>query len=71
MATLPELIARREKLLKMRTAGTASVRDGDRAVTFRNDAELASAIAALDAEIAALEGRIPVRQLRIWADKGL
>lgn len=71
MATIEELRARREKLVTMRTAGTASVRDGDRSVSFRSDAEIAAAIAALDAEIAALEGRMPVRQVRIWADKGL
>ncbi|WP_439579338.1 phage head-tail joining protein [Elioraea sp.] len=71
MPTLSDLIAQREKLLRMRAAGTASVRDGDRSVAFRSDAELAAAIAALDGEIAALEGRPPVRQIRIWADKGL
>lgn len=71
MPTLSDLIAQRDNLVKMRAAGTASVRDGDRSVAFRSDAELAAAIAALDAQIATLEGRPPVRQIRIWADKGL
>ncbi len=56
MASAASLRAWRSALWKARMAGTREVRDQNgEAVSFKSDNEMASAIAAADAEIAALE----------------
>ena len=56
MATAANLRAWRSALWKARMAGTREVRDQNgESITFKSDSEMAAAIAAADAEIAALE----------------
>lgn len=59
--TLVDLQAQRAALVVARNSGTlrTTFRSGgtERTVEFKSDRELASAIAAVDREIAALEGR--------------
>jgi hypothetical protein len=71
MATLAELKSRREALTAQRASGVARVSCDRRTVEYRSMAEIDRAIAALDREIAAAEGRPIVRQLRVTTSKGL
>lgn len=57
MATLADLEAQRAQLVANRNAGIKQARFDDHEVTFRTDKEMAAAIAAIDREIAALQGR--------------
>jgi hypothetical protein len=61
MTTLADLQAQRAALVAVRSNGAlrTTFRDGgaERTVWFKSDSELAAAIAAIDREIAALEGR--------------
>jgi hypothetical protein len=61
MTTLADLQAQRAALVAVRNNGAlrTTFRDGgaERTVWFKSDSELAAAIAAIDREIAALEGR--------------
>lgn len=56
MATADDLRAWRSNLWQARMRGVREVRDQNgEAVTFKSDGEMAKAIAAADAELAALE----------------
>lgn len=57
MTTLAELEAQRALLVANRMAGIKRARFDDQEVTYRTDAEMAAAIASIDREIAALQGR--------------
>jgi hypothetical protein len=57
MTTLADLEAQRAQLVANRSAGIKRARFADQEVTFRTDKEMAAAIAAVDREIAALQGR--------------
>jgi hypothetical protein len=57
MTTLADLEAQRAQLVANRNAGIKQARFADQEVTFRTDKEMAAAIAAIDREIAALQGR--------------
>lgn len=70
--TLAELEAFRGGLLAARYGGTLSVRTADgRMVTYRSDAELASALDDIERRIAAAQGSKPTRQVRVSTSKGL
>lgn len=69
MATLEELIARRDKLEKTRAKGVKTVRFGRDEVTYKSDSEMAVALADLNRQIAASQGRT-VRRVRIISNKG-
>ena len=71
MATIPDLRARHEALSAQRSSGVARVSYDGKTVDYRSVAEIDRAIEALDREIAALEGRRIVRQVRITTSKGL
>ena len=71
MATIPDLRTRREALSAQRSSGVARVSYDGKTVDYRSVAEIDRAIEALDREIAALEGRRIVRQVRITTSKGL
>jgi hypothetical protein len=71
MATIADLRARREALSTQRSSGVARVSYDGRSVDYRSVAEIDRAIEVLDREIAALEGRRIVRQVRITTSKGL
>lgn len=59
MATLPELIAFRERLIDARYSGIRSVRDGNGdEVTYRSDAELSAALISINREIQIRESEL-------------
>jgi hypothetical protein len=71
MATIPELEARLEALKAQRDSAVARVSYDGRMVEYRGTAEIAGAIAELERELQALEGKAPVRQVRVYTSKGL
>ena len=71
MATLTELKDRREALAASRSSGVARVSYDGKTVEYRSLAEIDRAIDVLDREIAALEGRSMIRQVRVTTNKGL
>ena len=71
MATAAELHARRDALEAQRSSGVARVSYDGKTVEYRSIAEIDRAMDALDREIAAVEGRRVIRQLRVATDKGL
>ena len=71
MTTLAELQSRREALAASRSSGVARVSYDGKTVEYRSLAEIDRAIDVLDREIATLEGRSMIRQVRVTATKGL
>jgi hypothetical protein len=71
MATIPELQARLEALKSQRDSAVARVTYEGRSVEYRGTAEIVRAIAELERELQALQGKAPVRQIRIYTSKGL
>jgi hypothetical protein len=71
MATITELEARLETLKAQRDSAVARVSYDGRSVEYRGTAEIARAIAELEKELQALEGKARVRQIRIYTSKGL
>jgi hypothetical protein len=71
MATIAELNTRREALAASRSSGVARVNYDGKTVEYRSLAEIDRAIDVLDREIATLEGRSIIRQVRVTANKGL
>ena len=71
MATLADLEARLEALRAQRDSAVARVSYDGRLVEYRGTAEINSAIAELERELQALEGKPPVRQIRVYTSKGL
>ncbi len=71
MATIAELKSRREALAASRASGVARVSYDGKTVEYRSLAEIDRAIDVLAREIAALEGRSMIRQVRVTTNKGL
>jgi hypothetical protein len=71
MATVAELEARLEALKAQRDSAVARVSYDGRSVEYRGTAEISSAIAELERELSALQGKSPVRQIRVYTSKGL
>ena len=71
MATVVELEARLEALKAQRDSAVARVSYDGRSVEYRGTIEIARAIAELEKELQTLQGKAPVRQIRIYASKGL
>jgi len=71
MATVAELEARLETLKAQRDSAVARVSYDGRSVEYRGTAEIARAIADLERELAALQGKAPVRQIRVYTWRGL
>lgn len=70
MPTLADLQARLDALRATRAGGALKIREGEREVQYRSDAELAAAIADLERQIAAQStGR--VHTVRIFSSKGI
>ena len=70
MVDLTELKQRREDLLRNRTDGVARTKFGEDEVEYRSDSEIAAALASLDREIAALEGRQSVQTINFRSKRG-
>jgi len=71
MATLAELEARLEALKAQRDSAVARVSYDGRMVECRGTAEINAAIADLERELRALQGKVPLRQIRLYTSKGL
>lgn len=72
MATEVELRAQIARLKEARTSGLKTVRDRDRHMEFRSDAELARAIADLEEDLAeVVTGRRRSRRRLTTTTKGL
>jgi hypothetical protein len=71
MVTVPELEARLEALKAQRDSAVARVSYDGRTVKYRGTAEIARAIAELEKELQTLQGKAPVRQIRVYTSKGL
>lgn len=75
MATLEELQTRRAALVTARSSGVlrTTFREGgtERTTQFKSDNEMATAIAAIDREIAALQGRRRITTFLPHFSKGL
>jgi len=72
MPSLADLQQRRDDLFKARTNGVRSWRDQNREeVTYSSDREMAAALAALDAEIAAIAVGRPPKSIIFRTTKGL
>ena len=71
MSTIVDLKSRRDALSAQRSSGVARVSYDGKTVDYRSVAEIDRAIEALDREIAAVEGRRIVRQIRVTTLKGL
>ena len=71
MATVVELEARLDALRTQRDSAVARVSYDGRSVEYRGTAEIARAIADLERELQALQGKPPVRQIRVYTSKGL
>jgi hypothetical protein len=70
MATIAELQARLEALKAQRDSAVARVSYDGRSVEYRGTAAIARAIAELERELQVLEGKAPVRQIRVYTSKG-
>ena len=69
--TLDQLTKSRDALLEARSRGARRFRDQNgEEVEFRSDAEMARALAALDAEIAKASGAATPRVLHFQTSKG-
>jgi len=71
MPTATELEARLEALKAQRDSAVARVSYDGRMVEYRGAAEISHAIAELEREIAVIEGKTPIRQIRVFTSKGL
>jgi hypothetical protein len=71
MPTLADLQSRLEALKAQRDSAVARVSYDGRSVEYRGTAEIARAIAELERELHVLEGKTPVRQIRVYTSKGL
>jgi hypothetical protein len=71
MAAITELEARLEALKAQRDSAVARVSYDGRMVEYRGASEINAAIAELERELHALEGKASVRQIRIYTSKGL
>lgn len=75
MATLEDLIAQRDSLLEIRRKGVKAYQivsgtGSSRTLTYRDDDELAAAIADIDRQISRCQGGGHVSQIRISSTKG-
>ena len=71
MVDLATLKIRRATLTSQRASGVARVSYDGKTVDYRSVAEIDRGIEALDREIANVEGRRMVRQVRLTTAKGL
>lgn len=71
MATLAELQAQKAALEAARFGGLLTVQSEEERITYKSDAEMAAAIAAIDRQIVALSGTGRVTTVRISSSKGL
>lgn len=71
MASAAEISVRLELLKKARASGLRSLQHGDERTEYKSDAEMAAAIAADEAALAAAGNTRIVRGFRFVSDKAL
>ena len=71
MSDLTDLITWRDALEKARFSGIRTLREGDKMVTYGDDAEMRNAVADVSRKIAQLQGTGPLREVQINSSKGL
>jgi hypothetical protein len=71
MPTLTDLQSRLDALKAQRDSAVARVSYDGRTVEYRGTTEISHAIAELEREIAAIEGKTPIRRIRVFTSKGL
>ncbi|WP_298034822.1 hypothetical protein [uncultured Desulfovibrio sp.] len=69
--TIEELQTMRDTLRAARYNGALTVRAGDKWVTYKSDKEMATALDALEREIAAKTGKRGKKRVLTYAEKGL
>ena len=70
MAMSEEIHTQLDALKAQRASGVARVSYDGKSIEYRGDAEIAEAIRSLEAELKALTGDKPVRQIRVTTSKG-
>lgn len=71
MPSLTDLQSRLDALKAQRDSAVARVSYDGLAVEYRDTTEILHATAELEREIASLEGKAPVRHIRVFTSKGL
>ena len=71
MPTLNDLQTRLDASKAHRDSAVARVSYDGRTVEYRGAAEISHAIAEPEREIAVIDGKMPVRQIRVFTSKGL
>jgi hypothetical protein len=71
MPTLSDLQSRLEALKAQRDSAVVRVAYDGRMVEYRGTAEITRAIAELEREIDLMQGKPPVRHIRVYTSKGL
>lgn len=71
MATHAELIAARDALKEARYSGSLRVRHGEKEVEYKSDTQMASALAAIEADLANLSRVTGSRTFTPRTNKGL
>jgi len=69
--TVEELVKARDSLLNARASGVREVQDQNgETITYKSDAQMAAALAALDRQIADATGRTTPHTIRFQTSKG-
>ncbi len=71
MSDLADLVAWRNALEKARFSGIRTLREGDKTITYGDDAEMRTALSDVNRKIASLQGTGPLREVQIKSSKGL
>jgi hypothetical protein len=71
MPTATELETRLDALKAQRDSAVARVSYDGRMVEYRGASEISHAIVELEREIGLMQGKTPVRQIRMFTSKGL
>ena len=71
MLTLSDLKSARDELVKARVSGVRTAKFGDDQIDYKSDAEMAAALASLDAQIAEMERGRASRVIYPRTSKGL
>ena len=68
---LQQLKVQRDALLQAMYQGVLTVKAGDKSVTYKSNKEMRDALAMLDEEISALEGKGKIKRILTYGRKGL
>lgn len=66
-----ELLSKRDKLRDAIYQGVLTVKAGDKTVTYKSNREMRDALARIEEEISAMEGKRKVKRILTYGRKGL